>query len=115
MSERGGRKNDFNPQLEYYNPFRPPGKAPDGFDWECSERHVDKGYPLKWRLRRKVGGEQPPSIDELPPLGAEEPLSKEPPRSLGGVTSQQLEESAKRGGPMTHAAHVAEAFEDKED
>ena len=114
MSERG-RREKFVPGIEYYNPYRPPGKPPDGFDWKCSERHVDKGYPLKWRLVSKAESEQPPSIDELAPLGTEGPLSKEPPRSFGGVTPQQLEESKKRRGPMTHAAHVAEAFEDKED
>jgi len=37
------------------------------------------------------------SIDEIPPLGAEGPLSRTPPATLGGVTGAQLDRSAARG------------------
>jgi hypothetical protein len=37
--------------------------------------------------------EQPPSIDDLQPIGVEGPLSKTPPPRMGGATPGQLEES----------------------
>jgi len=60
-----------------------------------------------------------PKLNKTPPPPENFPedttlLTKKPP-SMGGVTPHQLEESVKKGGPSTHAAHVAEALEAKED
>ncbi len=106
----------FEPGKTYWSPYRSPGKAPEGTEWVCVRRHPEKGYPEEWQLM-KVGVEsnQPPDIDELPPSGVEGPLSKEPPRKMGGVTPRLLEESVRRSGSKTHAVCVSEALEEKED
>lgn len=48
-------KPKFNLGEEYWNPYRPPGKAPPGFYWECTYRHPEKNYPERWRLMPSVG------------------------------------------------------------
>jgi hypothetical protein len=76
VRERRGERTSFDTSKEYYSPYRPPGKAPAGFEWECVWRHPDKGYPERWCLR-PTSGSKPPSIDELPPAGLEGvPLSR---------------------------------------
>lgn len=50
MAERGNLQNRFELGFEYYSPFKPPSKAPEGYRWECSWRHPEKDYPERWRL-----------------------------------------------------------------
>lgn len=55
------------------------------------------------------------SIDDAPPLGFHRnELTVAPPPKLVNVTPEQLEKSARRGGPSTQAAHIADALEEKE-
>ncbi len=109
-------RKKFELSQTYWNPYHPPGRAPEGTKWRCIRIHPEKGYPEEWQLR-KVGVEnnQPPTIDELPPTGVAGLLSKTPPRTMGGVTPEQLERSVKKGGPRTYTAWVSEALEEKED
>lgn len=50
-------KSRFEPGTEYWNPYRPPGKAPSGYKWECSYRHPEKDYPERWILAPLVSGD----------------------------------------------------------
>ena len=55
-------------------------------------------------------------IDDAPPPGFHRnELTITTPLRLGSVTPKQLEESVKKGGPSTQAAHIAEALENKEE
>jgi len=80
-------------------------------------KNPDTGKPYFERRRVIVhnAGEMP-SIDELPPPGFEPgELTTTLPERMGSVTVDQIEADVRKGGPMTHAAHVAEALEKKED
>lgn len=58
MTERKGERSKFDPLIEYYSPYRPPGKAPLGFEWKCTWRHPDKSYPERWKLVPVVDSDQ---------------------------------------------------------
>lgn len=74
-----------------YSPYKPPKKTPEGTRWVVEERHVEKGYPLKWKLESSEL--QMPGIDELPPLGLEgDILTKEKPvesKSEGSIGKEK--------------------------
>ncbi len=81
--------------------------------------------PLWWKdfwktgRRRRVGSYKSghdDSIDDAPPPGFNRnELTVAPPPKLAGITPGQLERSARKRGPSTQAAHIAEALEKKED
>jgi len=48
-----------------YSPYKPPKHIPQGYRAVVVERHVDKNYPLRWRIE-KVENE-PPTQGELTP------------------------------------------------
>lgn len=107
----------FKEGMIYRNPYKPPkGKVPEGYQWFCVKRHPEKGYPEEWQLRKTgVENNEPLGIDNLPPPGLEGVgLSEKPPRTMGGVTAEQLERSANSGWPVTHADRSARALESKE-
>lgn len=69
-----------------YSPYRPPKKTPEGHRWIVVERHVDKGYPFRWRLE-KLGGESPKGPEPETPVSPMYPTDK-PPREnvpMGGI------------------------------
>lgn len=79
-------------------------------------RNPDTGKP--YFERRKVviheAGEVP-SIDELPPPGFEPgELTAKLPENIPDITPNQVVVDSKKSRPMTHAAYVAEALEEKE-
>lgn len=55
------------------------------------------------------------SIDDVPPPGFKRnELTVAPPPKLAGVTPAQLEQSVRRGGPSTQAAHIGEVLDNKD-
>ncbi len=78
-------------------------------------------YKRNWWNGKKIrigsyGSGHNDPIDENPPPGlSKDQLTTQPPRTLAGVTSEQLERSVQKGGPSTSAAHIEEALEKKED
>jgi hypothetical protein len=51
-----------------YSPYKPPKKTPEGFRWAVEERHVDKGYPFRWRLiKLQEGPAIPPETEDSGP------------------------------------------------
>lgn len=110
-------RQKFQKGTVYWNAYTPPeGGIPKGWGWVCVKRHPEKGYPEGWQLKEVgVKNNEPPGIDGLPPAGLEGvSLSKEPPRTMGGVTAEQLERSARLGYPVTHVDMSAKALESKE-
>jgi len=82
-----------------YSPYKPPKRIPQGLRAVVVERHVDKNYPLRWRLERIES--EPPTQEELPPQEPEQqsrgssmfPTNK-PPREnvpMGGVPRGDLD------------------------
>ena len=43
-----------------YNPYRPPKEKHGEGEWRVFERHVEKGYPLKWQWVAKTDPNLPP-------------------------------------------------------
>lgn len=79
------------------------------------KRNVTTGK-FAGRIEYEVSSAHDLSIDDFPPPGFNRnELTLAPPPRLAGVTSEQLEQSARRGGPSTQAAHIAEALEKKEE
>ena len=64
--ERKKKKRKFVAGILYNSPYKPPGHAPKGYNWQVAERHIEKKYPISWALQ-SIEPEFP-SMDDLPPV-----------------------------------------------
>lgn len=74
-----------------YSPYKAPKKTPEGYRWVVEERHVDKNYPLRWKLIR---------IQQVPALpldaGAPSPAKPFTPEERGNYTADLEAEAIER-------------------
>lgn len=43
-------RRKFEVGLNYYNPHKAPGTAPEGYEWKIVDRHPEKNYATGWTL-----------------------------------------------------------------
>ena len=65
-SDRINLQKKYDPNLVYISAYKPPGKAPNGYEWKPAGHHPQKNYVTKWKLFSTTP--EVPTMNELPPI-----------------------------------------------